>query len=105
MSQPAEPEDDDDSGEEPPLYIKEEDDDVRDDVNLDSTDANDTRLSELHNTTLKTEDESEEDIPLVYLNEYCSYASFVFGISSSVRLVNLTSFCFSFFFSYLNSDF
>ncbi|EZA62749.1 DNA topoisomerase [Ooceraea biroi] len=63
----AEAEDDDDSGGERPLYIKEEDDDEEmkeEDVNLDSTDGNDTRLSDLHNTTLKTEEESEEDKPL-----------------------------------------
>lgn len=60
-------EDDDDSGGERPLYIKEEDDDeeaVKED-SMDSTDANDTRLSDLHNTTLKTEEDSEEDKPLV----------------------------------------
>ncbi|XP_043283648.1 DNA topoisomerase I, mitochondrial [Venturia canescens] len=63
-SQIAEPDYDDDSGEEAPLYIKEEEDDVRNDATMDSTDGNDTRLSELHNTTLKTEEESDEDIPL-----------------------------------------
>lgn len=31
---------------------------------MDSTDGNDTRLSDLHNTTIKTED-SDEDEPLV----------------------------------------
>ena len=62
--------DDDDSGEERPLYIKEEDDEekdekfrVNDEASLDSS-ANDTRLSDLHNTTMKTED-SDEDMPLV----------------------------------------
>lgn len=60
-------EDDDDSGGERPLYIKEEDDDeevVKEDASMDSTDGNDTRLSDLHNTTLKTEEDSEEDKPL-----------------------------------------
>jgi len=60
--------DDDDSGGERPLYIKEEDDDddiKKEEISLDSTDGNDTRLSDLHNTTLKTEEESEEDKPLV----------------------------------------
>lgn len=32
---------------------------------MDSTDGNDTRLSDLHNTTIKTEEESDEDMPLV----------------------------------------
>ncbi|XP_012286815.1 DNA topoisomerase I, mitochondrial [Orussus abietinus] len=62
-----EPEDDDDSGGEQPLFIKEEEDEevVRDgeDASLDST-GNDTRLSDLHNTTIKTEEESDEDLPL-----------------------------------------
>lgn len=60
-------EDDDDSGEEPHLFIKEEDEDepIKDEASMDSTDGNDTRLSDLHNTTLKTEEESEEDLPLV----------------------------------------
>ena len=31
---------------------------------MDSTDGNNTRLSDLHNTTLKTEEDSEEDKPL-----------------------------------------
>lgn len=60
--------DDDDSGEEPHLFIKEEEDEdepVKDEASMDSTDGNDTRLSDLHNTTLKTEEESEEDLPLV----------------------------------------
>lgn len=59
---------DDDSGGERPLYIKEEDDDeeaVKEEASMDSTDGNDTRLSDLHNTTLKTEEDSEEDKPLV----------------------------------------
>lgn len=63
----VEPEDDDDSGSEQQLYIKEEYDDeesVKDEEpSLDST--NNTRLSDLHNTTIKTENESEEDKPLV----------------------------------------
>lgn len=61
-----EPDDDDDSGGERPLYIKEDDDDEpikEEDASDDS--MNDTRLSELHNTTIKTEDDSEEDKPLV----------------------------------------
>lgn len=63
-------EDDDDSGGERPLYIKEDYDDEdikKENASMDSTDGNDTRLSELHNTTLKTEAESEEDKPLVRL--------------------------------------
>lgn len=64
MEQP-ELDDDDDSGGERPLYIKEEDDEpIKEEASMDSTDGNDTRLSDLHNTTLKTED-SEEDKPLV----------------------------------------
>lgn len=63
-----EPEDDDDSGGEQPLYIKEEDDEDEpvneQEGSMDSTDLNNTRLSELHNTTLKTEDDSDEDVPL-----------------------------------------
>ncbi|XP_011175336.2 DNA topoisomerase I, mitochondrial isoform X1 [Solenopsis invicta] len=57
--------DDDDSGGERPLYIKEDDDDepTKEDASMDSTDGNDTRLSDLHNTTIKTED-SDEDEPL-----------------------------------------
>lgn len=64
---PMEADDDDDSGGERPLYIKEDDDDEyikKEEASLDSTDGNDTRLSDLHNTTLKTEEESEEDKPL-----------------------------------------
>ncbi|XP_071648951.1 DNA topoisomerase I, mitochondrial isoform X2 [Temnothorax longispinosus] len=59
--------DDDDSGGERRLYIKEDDDDepMKEDGSMDSTDGNDTRLSDLHNTTIKTEDDSEEDKPLV----------------------------------------
>lgn len=65
MTQP-ELDDDDDSGGERPLYIKEDDDDEpKEDASMDSTDGNDTRLSDLHNTTIKTEDDSEEDKPLV----------------------------------------
>lgn len=67
----VEADDDDDSGGERPLYIKEEDDDEevkKENASMDSTDGNDTRLSDLHNTTLKTEEESEEDDkPLVRL--------------------------------------
>lgn len=62
-----EPEDDDDSGGEQPLYIKEEEDEEptnEEEASMDSTDGNDTRLSDLHNTTIKTEDESNEDMPL-----------------------------------------
>lgn len=44
---------------------------------MDSTDGNDTRLSDLHNTTIKTEDDSEEDKPLVpfvlIINFYFKY--------------------------------
>lgn len=64
----VEAEDDDDSGGERPLYIKEEDDDEeikKEDASMDSTDGNSTRLSDLHNTTIKTEEESEEEKPLV----------------------------------------
>lgn len=60
--------DDDDSGGEQPLYIKEDDEEEpikEEEASMDSTDGNDTRLSDLHNTTLKTENESEEDKPLV----------------------------------------
>lgn len=59
--------DDDDSGGERPLYIKEDDDDepIKEEASMDSTDGNDTRLSDLHNTTIKTENDSEEDQPLV----------------------------------------
>ncbi|XP_016840515.1 DNA topoisomerase I, mitochondrial isoform X2 [Nasonia vitripennis] len=47
------------------LYIKEEDEEMKQDNSMDSTDANDTRLSDMHNTTVKTEeDESDEDMPL-----------------------------------------
>ncbi|XP_032678259.1 DNA topoisomerase I, mitochondrial isoform X2 [Odontomachus brunneus] len=59
--------DDDDSGGEQ-LYIKEDDEEEptkEEEASVDSTDANDTRLSDLHNTTIKTEDDSEEDKPLV----------------------------------------
>ncbi|KZC06891.1 PREDICTED: DNA topoisomerase I, mitochondrial isoform X1 [Dufourea novaeangliae] len=62
-----EPEDDDDSGGEQPLYIKEEEDEeepANEDASMDSSDGNDTRLSDLHNTTIKTEEESDEDMPL-----------------------------------------
>lgn len=56
---------DDDSGGER-LYIKEEEDEDQPVKEEDaSSDGNDTRLSDLHNTTLKTEDDSEEDKPLV----------------------------------------
>lgn len=72
--------DDDDSGGERRLYIKEDDDDeppIKDEVSMDSTDGNDTRLSDLHNTTIKTEDDSEEDKPLVHfvliINFYFKY--------------------------------
>jgi len=60
--------DDDDSGGERPLYIKEDDDDepIKENASMDSTDGNDTRLSDLHNTTIKMENDSEEeDEPLV----------------------------------------
>lgn len=64
MTQP-DLDDDDDSGGERPLYIKEDDDDEPMKEDMDSTDGNDTRLSDLHNTTIKTENDSEEDKPLV----------------------------------------
>lgn len=77
MSQ-VEADDDDDSGGERPLYIKEEEDEDQpikeEDV---SSDGNDTRLSDLHNTTLKTEDDSEEDKPLVD-NIFIKYIILVF---------------------------
>lgn len=64
-----EPEYDDDSGGEQPLYIKEDEDEDEpvneDGASMDSTDGNDTRLSDLHNTTIKTEEDSDEDVPLV----------------------------------------
>lgn len=66
--------DDDDSGEERPLYIKEEDDDEKeekpkgnDDEDGDEDDddsGNDTRLSQLHNTTVEKTEDSDEDMPL-----------------------------------------
>lgn len=62
--------DDDDSGGEQPLYIKEDDEEEpikEEEASMDSTDRNNTRLSDLHNTTLKTENESEEDKPLVMI--------------------------------------
>lgn len=63
-----EPEDYDDSGEEQPLYIREEEDEEEPvnerEASMDSSDGNDTRLSDLHNTTIKTEEESDEDTPL-----------------------------------------
>lgn len=64
--------DDDDSGEERPLYIKEEDDDEKDekfkgndDDDDDDDSGNDTRLSQLHNTTVEKTEDSDEDMPLV----------------------------------------
>ncbi|KOX76410.1 DNA topoisomerase 1 [Melipona quadrifasciata] len=64
-----EPEDDDDSGGEQPLYIKVDEDEEEpineEEGSMDSTDGNDTRLSDLHNTTIKTEEDSDEDMPLV----------------------------------------
>lgn len=66
--------DDDDSGGEQPLYIKEDDEEEpikEEEASMDSTGRNDTRLSDLHNTTLKTENESEEDKPLVKI-VFCS---------------------------------
>lgn len=55
---------DDDSGGEQPLYIKEEDEEesLKHETSLNTT-CN-TRLSDLHNSTLRTED-SDEDVPLV----------------------------------------
>ena len=46
------------------LYIKEENESMKEENSMESADGNDTRLSEMHNTTLKTE-ESDEDMPLV----------------------------------------
>ncbi|XP_044580044.1 DNA topoisomerase I, mitochondrial isoform X3 [Cotesia glomerata] len=44
---------------------EDEDEDYKQEQNsMNSSDANDTRLSDLHNTTLKTEEESDEDLPL-----------------------------------------
>ncbi|KAL0113236.1 hypothetical protein PUN28_012411 [Cardiocondyla obscurior] len=63
--------DDDDSGGERPLYIKEEDDDdepIKQESSMNSTDGNDTRLSDLHNTTIKSEKDSQEAKPLVSPN-------------------------------------
>lgn len=58
-------EDDGNSSDENGLYIKEEDDDIKqENTSQDSSDGNDTRLSELHNSTIKSE-ESDEDVPLV----------------------------------------
>ncbi|KAK0092718.1 hypothetical protein PV326_000758, partial [Microctonus aethiopoides] len=62
----VEMEDDDDESRDG-LCIKEDDDEYCPPENnsMDSTDGNDTRLSDLHNTTLKTEDDSDDsDIPL-----------------------------------------
>lgn len=58
-------EDDGNSSDENGLYIKEDDDeDIKQENNSqNSSDGNDTRLSDLHNTTIKSE-ESDEDVPL-----------------------------------------
>lgn len=69
--------DDDDSGGEQPLYIKEDDEEEpikEEEASMDSIDRNNTRLSDLHNTTLKTENDSEEDKPLVKIvcSQRCS---------------------------------
>ena len=50
---------------------------------MDSTDLNDTRLSQMHNTTLKTEEDSDEDVPLVKLKYYSFHLIF-----SSTILIN-----------------
>lgn len=64
---------DDDSGGENPLYIKEEDDDEdqikEEDASMDSADANDTKSQmddskSFYDTTIKTEDDSDDDVPL-----------------------------------------
>ncbi|XP_076764089.1 DNA topoisomerase 1 isoform X1 [Xylocopa sonorina] len=67
-----EPEDDDDSSGEQPLYIKEDEEEPlnEEEGSMDSTDGNDTRLSDLHNTTIKTEEESDEDMPLSARSKY-----------------------------------
>lgn len=65
-------EDDDDESRDG-LCIKEDDDEYCPQGNnsMDSTNGDDTRLSELHNTTLKTEDDSDnEDVPLVIIKSY-----------------------------------
>ncbi|XP_066594487.1 DNA topoisomerase I, mitochondrial-like [Prorops nasuta] len=59
--------DEDDSGGEQRLCItgyEDEDEMKEEEASMDSTDGNDTRLSEMHNTTLKTEEDSDEDTPL-----------------------------------------
>lgn len=40
---------------------------MKEENSMDSTDANNTRLSDMHNSTIKTEEEeeSDEDMPLV----------------------------------------
>lgn len=61
-----EQEEDYDSGDDSQrLYIKEEDEEMKEENSMDSANGNNTRLSEMHNTTLKTEEESDEDMPLV----------------------------------------
>ncbi|XP_014204228.1 DNA topoisomerase I, mitochondrial [Copidosoma floridanum] len=58
-----EADDDYDSGDDSQrLYIKEEDEEMKEENSLDST--ADTRLSEMYNSTMKTEEESDEDKPL-----------------------------------------
>lgn len=56
---------------------------------MDSTDGNDTRLSDLHNTTIKTEEESDEDLPLVrhiYITVLLYYKKFVMHHTYSIEL-------------------
>lgn len=67
--------DDDDSGGERPLYIKEDDDEepIKENASMDSTDGNDTRLSDLHNTTIKTENDSEEEVKPLVNFVFCNF--------------------------------
>lgn len=64
----ADAEDDGNSSDENGLYIKEDDDEdiKQENISQNSSDGNDTRLSDLHNTTIKSE-ESDEDVPLVII--------------------------------------
>lgn len=81
LSLQMEMEDDDDSGGERPLYIKEDYDDEdikKENASMDSTDGNDTRLSDLHNTTVKTEAESEEDKPLVRFGSSALFSEYLY---------------------------
>lgn len=66
MISDMEQEDEDESGEDRRLYIKEEDDE-KDYENTFNSTGNSTRLSDLHNTTVKSEMDSDEEMPLVRL--------------------------------------